>query len=179
MKFRGLLLRRKAMTKLDSILKSRDIALTKKILYSHSYGFSSSNIWMWELDHKEGWALKNWFFWTVCWRRLLRVPWTARRSNYSILKEISPEYLLIGRADAEAEAPKLWPPEGKSGFIRKGPDAGKGWRQEEKGMTEDEMVGWHHRLSGHEFEQSPGDCEGQGSLACCSPWGCKEVNTSE
>ena len=179
MKFRGLLLRRKAMTKLDSILKSRDIALTKKILYSQSYGFSSSHIWMWELDHKESWAPKNWFFWTVCCRRLLRVHWTERRSNYSILKEISPEYLFIGRADAEAETPKFWPPEGKSGFIRKGPDAGKDWRQEEKGMTEDEMIGWHHWLSGHEFEQSPGDGEGQGSVACCSPWGCKELNTSK
>ena len=149
MKFRGLLLR-KAITNLNSILKSRDITLTKKSLYSHNYGFSSSHIWVWELDHKEGWAPKNWFFWTVCWRRLLRAPWTARRSKYSILKEVNPEYLFIGRTDAEG--PKIWAPDGKSRLISKGPDARKDWRQEEEGMTEDEMVGWHHRLSGHEFE---------------------------
>ena len=107
-----------------------------------------------------------------CWRRLLRVPWTTRRSNQSILKEISPKYSLevlmlklklqyFGHLDA------------KSWLIWKGPDAGKDWRQEEEGMTEDEMVGWHHCFNGHEFEQAPG-VEGQGSLACCSPWGHKE-----
>jgi len=113
-----------------------------------------------------------------CWKRLLRVPWTARRSNQSILKEIK-GFLLEIKTAAEAEAPILWPPDVKSWLIRKDPDAGKGWRQEEKGTTEDEMVEWHHWRSGHEFEQAPGDGEGQGSLACCSPWGWKESDTTE
>ena len=109
-----------------------------------------------------------------CWRRLLRVPWTARRSNQSILKS----WIFIGRTDAEAEALLLWPPDEKNWLIGKDPDAGKDWRQE-KGMTEDNMVGWRHRLSGHEFEQALGIGDGQGSLACCSPWGCKEWDTTE
>ena len=99
------------------------------------------------------------------WRRLLRVPWTSRRWNQSILKEINPEYSL--------EAPILWPPDAKNWLTVKDPDAGKDWKQEEKGTTEDEMVGWHHWLRGHEFEQAPGDGEVQGSLACCSPWAAK------
>ena len=111
-----------------------------------------------------------------CWRRLLRVPWTARRSNQSILKEISPEYSLEGlmlklklQYFGHLMQTKNW-------FIWKDSDAGKDWRLEEKGMTEDEMVGWHHWLNGHEFEQAPGDSEGQGSLAWCSPWGHKELD---
>ena len=115
-----------------------------------------------------------------CWRRLLRVPWTARRSNQSILKEISPgAWKFIGRIDAEAEIPIIWPPDAKSLLIGKDPDAGKDWRQEEKGITEDETVGWHHQSNGHEFEQTPQDGDGQGSLACCSPWGHKEADTTE
>ena len=108
-----------------------------------------------------------------CWRRLSRVPWTARRSNQSILKEIS--WIFIGKTDAEAETPILWPYD-ENWFIWKDPDAGKDWMQEKKGTTEDEMVGWHHWLNGHEFEWTPGDGDGQGSLACCSPWGCKGLN---
>ena len=88
-------------------------------------------------------------------------------------------WIFIGRTDAEAEAPILWPPDVKNWFVRKDPDAGKDWRQEEKVTTEDEMVGWHHRLDGHEFEQAPGVGDAQGSLACCSPWGCKESDTTE
>ena len=109
-----------------------------------------------------------------CWRRLLRVPWTARRWNQLIPKEIIPKGIFIGRIDAEAEAPILWPPDVKNWIIDKDPDAGKDWRQEEKGMTEDEMVGCHHRLNGHEFEQALGVGDGQGSLACCSPWNHKD-----
>ena len=112
-----------------------------------------------------------------CWRRLLRVPWTARRSNQSILKEISPRYSLEGLM-LKLKLPIRWPPDAKSQLIGKDPDAGKHWRQEEKGTTEDEVVGWHHRLNGHEFEQTPGDGEGQGSLACYSSWGCKESDTT-
>ena len=104
-------------------------------------------------------GIKEW-----CSRRLLRVPWAARRSKQSILKEINPEYSFIGRTDAKAEAPILWPPDAKGWLIEKGPDAGKDWGQEKKGTAEDVMVGWHHWLNGHEFEQAPGDCEGQGSL---------------
>ena len=112
-----------------------------------------------------------------CWRRLLRVPWTARRSNQSILKEISP--VFIGRTNAEAETPILWPPDAKSWLIWKDPDAGKDWRWKERGTTENEMVGWHHWLNGHEFEQVPGVGDGQGGLVCCSPWGRKGSNTTE
>ena len=108
-----------------------------------------------------------------CWRRLLRVPWTAMRSNLSILKEISPEYSLDYSLDAKA--PILWPPNAMSRLIRKDTDAGKDWRQEKKGTTENEMVRWHHRLDGH--EQAPGAGDGQGSLACCHPWGRKGLDT--
>ena len=102
----------------------------------------------------------------------MRVPWTSRRSNQSIVKEVSPEYSL-GRTDAEAETPILWPPDVKNQLIGKDPDAGNDWRQE-KGTTEAEMVGWHHRLDGHEFEKALGVGDGQESLACYSPWGRKE-----
>ena len=113
-----------------------------------------------------------------CWGRLLRVPWTAKGSNQSVLKEISPKGIFIGRTDDEAEALILWPPDVKNWLIEKDPDAGKDWRQE-KGTTEDERAGWHHRLNGHEFEQAPGVGDGQGSLVCCSPWGCKELDITE
>ena len=114
-----------------------------------------------------------------CWRRLLRVPWTVRRSNQSILKESSHGCLFIGRTDVEAETPIFWPPDAKSWLICKDPDVGKDWRQEEKVTTEDEMVRWHHRLDGHGFGWTPGVGDGQGSLAHCSPWGCKELNKTE
>ena len=109
---------------------------------------------------------------------VLRVPWTAKRSNQSILKETSPEYSLE-RTDAETETPILWPLEVKKWLTGKGPEAGKDGKWEEKGTTEDEMVGWHHQLSGHKFESTPGIGDGQGSLECCSPWGCKESDTTE
>ena len=145
---------------------------------SQSYGFSSSHVRIWELDYKESWAPKNWCFWTVVLEKTLE----------SLLdcKEIQPvhpkgdqSWLFIGRIDAEAETPTLWPSNAKIWLIGKHPDAGKDWRQEEKGMTEDEMVGWHHQLNGHEFEQSLGVGDGQWSLVCCSPWGCKELGTTE
>ena len=113
-----------------------------------------------------------------CWKRLLRVPWTARRANQSILKKISPEYSLE-RLMLKRKLPILWPPNAKNWLTGKDPDVGKDGRQEEKGMTEDEMVGWHHQLSGHEFEWTPGVGDGQKSLACCSPWGLKESETNE
>ena len=109
---------------------------------------------------------------------LLKVPWTARRSNLDNPKG-NQSWISTGRTDAEAEAPILWPPDGKNWLIGKDSDAGKDWKQEEKGTTEDEMVGWHHWLHGHEFEHALGDSEGQGSLACCTPWGCKESDTTD
>ena len=128
----------------------------------------------WTKNKAECWRIDAFKLW--CWRRLLRASWTARRSNQSNLKEISPEYSLEWLM-LKHEAPKLWPPDVKNWFLGKDPDTGKDWRQEEKGMTEDEMVGWHNRVDGHEFEQAPGDGSRQGSLVCCSPWGCKESDT--
>ena len=116
-------------------------------------------------------AFELWF-----WRRLLRVSWIARRSNQSILKEISPEYSL---EQLITKAPVLWSSDGKNWLIGKDPDPGKDWRQEEKGTREVEMIGWDHQLDEHKFEQAPGVSDGQGSLACCSPWGSKESNTTE
>ena len=129
-------------------------------LSSQCYGFSSCHVQMWELDHKEGWAGRTNAFELWCWRRLLRVPWTARRSNQSILKEINP-WIFIGRTDDEAEAPIFWPPDAKRQLTGKDLDVGKDWGQEEKGVTEDEMVGWHHWLDGPEFKQISGDGEWQ------------------
>ena len=146
---RWLLLVTKVMTNIDSILKSRDITPYKD-LYNQSYGFSSSYVWMWELDNKEGWALKNWCFQIVVLKKTLESP-----LDFKEIKPVNPKrnqlWIVIGRTDAEAEVPILWPPDVKSWFIGKDPDSGKDWRQE-KGMTENEMVGWHHWLNGHEFE---------------------------
>ena len=137
---------------------------------SQSYAFSSSHVWMWELDHKESWALKNWCFQTVALKKTLESPSVCKEIKPVNPKENQP-WIFIGRTDAEAEAEALilWPPSAKSQLIGQNPDAGKDWRLEEKGTTDDEMFGWHHRLNGHEFEQAPGDGEGQGSLAYCSP----------
>ena len=133
--------------------------------------------WMWELDQKkaEGQRIEAFESWS--WRRLLRVPWTARRSNQWILKEIN-SWIFTRGINAEAEAPILWPIDVKSWLIGKNPDAGIDWGQEEESITEDETAGWHHWLNGHELEQGPGDSEGQGSLECCTSWGCKELDTS-
>ena len=132
---------------------------------------------MWELDHKEGLVLKNDALELWCWRRLLRVLCTTNRSSQSILKENNPEYSFTGRT--EAKAPILWPPDVKSQLNGKDPDAGKDWGQEKKWATEDEMAGWHYQVNGHEFKQTPGDSEGQGSLVCCSPLCHKKLDTTE
>ena len=132
---------------------------------------------MWELDYKESWALKNWCLWTVELEKTLRVPWIARRSNQSILKEISPEYSWKNWCWSWSSSTlATWL---MSQLIRKDPEAGKDWRREEKGTTEDEVVGWHHQLDGHEFEQAPGVGDGQGNLACCNPWGHNEPDMTE
>ena len=118
---------------------------------SLSYGFSSGHVWMWELDYKEGWALKNWFFWTVMLEKTLESSLDCKE-----IQQVHPKgnqsSIFTGRTDAKAEAPRLWPPDVKNWLIRKDPDAGKDWRQEERGMTEDELVRWHHWLDGHGFE---------------------------
>ena len=145
---------------------------------SQSYGFSSSHVWMWELDNKESWALKNWCFQTVVLKKILESPSVCKEIKPVNPKENQP-WIFIGRTDAEAEALILWPPGAKSQLIGQNPDAGKDWRQEEKGMTEDELVGWHHQLNGHAFEWSLGDSEGQGSLERCSPWSHKKPDMTE
>ena len=145
---------------------------------SQSYAFSNSHVWMWELDHKEGWALKNWCFWTVVLEKTLESSLDFKE-NKPVNPKGNQPWIFIGRTDAKAETPILWPLDGKNWFFGKYPDPGKDLGQEEKGTTEDEMVGWHHWLDGHEFEQAPGVGDGQGSLACCSPWGYKESDMSE
>ena len=118
---------------------------------SQGYGFSSSHVWMWELDYKESWVLKNWWFWTVVLEKTLESPLDCKE-----IKSVHPKWnqfwIFTGMTDVEAETPILWPPDTKNWFIGKDPYAGKYWRWEEKGMTEGEMVGWHHRLNGHESE---------------------------
>ena len=146
---RCLLLGRKAMTNLDSILKMRHY-FGNKGLYSQSYGFSSSHVWMWELDYKESWALRIDTFELWCWRRLLS-PLDCKKIQ-PVHPKGNQSWIFIGRTDVEAETLILWPSDVKNWLIWKDPDAGKDWRQEEKGTTEDEMVGWHHQLNGHEFE---------------------------
>ena len=130
------------------------------------------------LDHKEGWMLKNWYFRTVVLEKTLESPLDCKEIKPVHLKGNQP-WIPIGGTDAKAEAAILWPPDAKNWLIGKDPDSGKDWRQEEKGMIEDLVVGWNHRLNGHKFEQAPGDGEGQGSQACYSPWGCKELDTTE
>ena len=132
---------------------------------------------MWELDHKESWALKNWCFWTVVLEKTLESPLDCKE-----IQPVNPEgnqsWIFIGRTDAEVEAPILWPPDARNWLTGKDPDAGKDWRQE-KWATEDKMVGCHHQLNRNEFKQTPGDSEGQGNLVCCSPWGHEELDMTE
>ena len=159
-------------------LRSITLLCQQRSIYSQSYGFSSSHVWMWELNHKESWAPKKWCFWTVVLEKTLESPLDCKE-----IQPVNPKgnqsWIFIGRIDAEAETPILWPPDAKNWLIRKAPDAGKDWRQGEKGTTEDEMVEWHHHLNGHEFKQGQGVGDRQGSLACCSPCGHKELVMTE
>ena len=132
-------------------------------------------IWTWELDHKDDWVPKNWCFWNVVLEKTLESPLDCKEIQPVHPKGNQP-WVFIGRTDAEAEAPILWPPDVKSWLIGKDSDAGKNWGQEENGVTEDEMIGWHHWLNGHESEQTLGGKKGHGNLACCSPWGRKELD---
>ena len=151
-------------------IKKQSHYLANKGPSSQGYGFSSSYIWMWELDYKESWELKNWCFWTVV-LKTLESPLDCKEIKPVNPKRNQPS-IFIGWTDAEA--PVLWPPDVKNKLSRKDPDSGQEWRQEEKGTTEDEMVGWHHQLNGHEFEQTQAGGEQWGNLACCSSWGHKE-----
>ena len=166
------------MTNLDSILKRRDMTLSTKIHLVKAmifpvvmYGCESWTV-------KKSWVLKNWCFWNMVLEKTLESPLDC--------KEIQPvhpkgdqSWMFIGKTDTEAETPILWPPDAKSCLIGKDPDAGKDWGQEENGMTEDEMVGWHHRLNGHGFGWTLGVGDGQGGLVCCSSWGHKESDMTE
>ena len=148
------------------------VCLVKAMVFPASYA------WKGELDCKESWVPKNWCFWTVVLGKTLESP-----LDFMEIKSVNPKgnqpWIFIGRTDAEAETQILWPPDVKNWHWERPWCWGKDWRQEEKWKTEDEMVGWHHRLDGHEFEQAPGIGDGQGSLACCSPWGLKESDTTE
>ena len=176
---RCLLLGRKVMTNLDSISKHRDITLPQRSVQSRPwYGFVSGHVWMWELDYKEGWVPKNWCFWTAVLEKTLESP-LDRKEIQAVHPKGDQSWVFIGRTDAEAETPILWPPDAKSWLIGKDPDAGKDWGQKEKGMTEGEMVGWHHWLDGHGFGWTLGVGDGQGGLACCSSWGHKELDMTE
>ena len=146
------------------MLKCRDIV--DKGLPSRSYGFSRSHVWMRELDYKESWAQRNWCFWTAVLEKPLKSPLDCKKIQ-PVHPKGNQSLVYIGKTDAEAETPILWSPDEKNWFIRKDPDAGQDWRQEEKGMTEDEMAGWHHWLNGRESEWTPGVGDGQGGLACC------------
>ena len=161
------------MTNLNSILKSRDITLPTKVHLVKAMVFPVV------MYGCESWTIKkNWWFWTVVLEKTLESPLDCKE-----IQPVHPKgnqfWIFIGRTDAEAETTILWPHDMKNWLIWKDPDAGKNWRQEEKGMTEDEMVGWHHLLSGHEFGWTLGVGDGQGGLECCSPWGHKELDTTE
>ena len=166
------------MTNLGSVLKNRDIILLTKVHLVKAmlflvvmYGCES-----WTIKKAEGRRSDAFELW--CWRRLLRVL-----LNHKEIKLVHPKenqsWIFIGRTEAEGEAPILWPPDVKNWLIWKDPDAEKDWGQDENWMTEDEMVGWHHRLDGHGFGWTPGGFDGQGGLACCSSWGRKESDTTE
>ena len=145
---RRLLLVRKAMTNLDNLLKSKDIILSTDVCVVKSTFFFNIHIWMWELEHKEGWALKNWCFWIAVLEKITKSPLDSKE-----IKSVNPKgnqsWIFIRRNDAEA--PILWPPDVMRQLIGKDPDAGKDWGQENKRVTEDEMVGWHHLLKGYEL----------------------------
>ena len=140
-----------------------------------SCGLSRGHVWMWELDCEESWAPKNWCLWTEVLEKTPESPLDCKE-----IQPVHPEgdqsWIFTGRTDAEAETPILWPPDVKNWLIGKDPDAGKDWRQDEKGRTEDEMVRWHRWRNEHEFEQAPGVGGRQGGLACCSPCSHKESN---
>ena len=164
------------MTNLDNVLKQRH-HFANKGPYSQGYGLYSSHVWMWELDHKEGRMLKNWCFRTMVLEKTLESLLDSKE-----IKPVNPNgkqsWILMGRTDAETEAPILWPPDTKSQLVGKDCNAERYWGHKEKRASEDEMAGWQYWCNGHELEQTSGDSEGQGGLACYSPWGCRESDTT-
>ena len=183
---RRLLFGRKAMTSLESLSETSETStgtkqrhhFADKGLSSQGYCFSGSHVWIWDLDYKESWALKNWCFWSIVLEKTLESPLDCKEIQ-TVHPKGNQSWIFIGRADVEAETPTLWPPDVKNWLIWKDPDVVKDWRLEEKGTTEDEMIGWHHWLNGHEFGWAPGVGVGQGGLAWCSSWVCKESDTTE
>jgi len=165
------------MTNLDSVFKSRDVTLPTKVHLVKAMVFPAV-IYECESWTEESWAPKNWCFWTLVLEKTLESPLDCKEIQL-VNSEGDQPWDFFGRNDAKAETPVLWPPQAKSWLIGKDSDAGRDWGQEEKGTTEDEMVGWHHRLNGREFEWTPGVGDGQGGLACCNSWGRKESDTTE
>ena len=178
MKLRCLLLGRTVMTHLDSILKSRDITLPTKVHLVKAMVFPVVMYGCESWDCEESWVPKNRCFWTVVLEKTLPSP-----LDYKEIQPVHPKgdqsWEFTGRTDAEAGTPILWPSHAKSWLFGKDLDVGKGWGQEKKGMTEDEMAGWHHRLDAHEFWWTPGAGDGQGGLVCCNSWGHKESDMTE
>ena len=166
------------MTILDSILKSRDITLPTKVPLVKAMVFPVVMYGCEELDCEESWVPKNWCFWTGVLEKPLESPLDCKETQ-PVHPKGDQSWVFIGRTDAEAETPILWPPSAKCWLMWKDPDAGQDWREAKKGTAEDEMAGWHHWLDEHEFEQALRVRDGQGSLACCSLWGRKEADTTE
>ena len=165
------------MTNLDSILKSRDILCQQTSIKSRLW-FFRGRVCMWELDYKESWMPKNWCFWTVMLEKTLENPLDCKDIN-PVHPKGDQSWVFIGRTDVEAETPVLWPPHVKSWLTGKNPDAGRDWGQEEKGTTEDEMVGWHHQLNGNGFGWTLGVGDGQGGLVCCKFMGSQELDMTK
>ena len=159
-------------------IKNKRHYFVSKGLSSQSCGFSSGHVWMWELDYKESWVPKNWCFWTVVLEKTLGGPldWKGIQPVHS---KGNQSWIFIGRTDAEAETPVLWPPDAKNWLVWKDLNSGKDWRLEETGTIEDEMVGWHHWLNVYEFECTLGAGDGQEGLVSCSPRGLKELDMTE
>ena len=168
----------KSYDKIRQHIKKQRHYFDNKDLSSQSYGFSSGHVWMWELDYEEGWAPNNWCFWTVVLKKTLESPLDCKEIQ-SVHPNGNQSWIFVGMTDAEAETPVLWPPPVKSWLIGKDSDSGRNWGQEEKGITEDEMAGWHHWLDGHESEWTLGVDDGQGGLACRDSGGRKESDTTE
>ena len=178
MKLKDVCTWKKSCNKPRQCIKKQRHHFADKVPYSQSYGFSSSHVWIWKLDHKESRVAKNWCFWIMMLEKTLESLLDCKEIKLVNPKENQP-WIFIGRTDAEVESPILWSPDVKSQLFGKDPDTGEDWGQEEKGATEDEMLEWHHWLNEHAFEQTLGNSEGQGSLVCCSPWGCKESDMTE
>ena len=169
---------RKSYNKPRQHIKKQRHYFTDKGPYSQSHGFSSGHVWKLELDYKEGGVPKNWCFWTAVLEKTLESPLNSKDIN-SVNPKGNQSWIFIGRTDAEAETPILWPHDAKYWLTGKDPDAGKDWGQEEKETTKDEMVGWHHRLDGRWFGCTPGVGDGWGGLVYCNSWGRKESDSTE